>query len=140
MLLNAYMLLIIYARVGLIQLYSMLVLFAKCWESKLLIQVRVEKLNGDLHRPSGIRYVSISFSVRCLVSLAYRKGLISMVTLSVVVPQSIGSFLHNKIGDHTGEFLVISFGGFYRHSMFLNCSDFSVSESSLGACLSGRVW
>ena len=80
----------------------------------------MEKFNGDLHQPSGIRYVSISFSVRCLVSLAYRKGLISTVTLSVVVPQAIGIFLRNKIGDHTGEFLVISFGGFYQHSMFLN--------------------
>ena len=62
------------------------------------------------------------------------KGLISTVTLSVVVPQSIGSFLCNRIGDHTREFLVISFGGFYRHSMFFNCSNFSVSESGLGAC------
>ena len=35
----------IYARVGLTQLYSMLVLFTERWESKLLIQVRVEKLN-----------------------------------------------------------------------------------------------
>ena len=40
------------------------------------------------------------------------KGLISVVTLSVVVPQAIGNFIRNKIGDHTGEFLVISFGGF----------------------------
>ena len=40
------------------------------------------------------------------------KGLISAVTLFVVVPQAIGSFLRNRIGDHTGEFLVISFGGF----------------------------
>ena len=99
----------------------------------------MEKLNGYLHQPSGIRYVSISFSVRCLVSLAYRKGLISMVTLSVVVPQAIGIFLHNRIGGHIGEFLVISFGGFYRHSMFLNCSDFSISESGLGACFPGSV-
>ena len=99
----------IYARVGLTQLYSMLVLFGECWESKLLIQARMEKLNGDLHQPSGIRYVSGSFSVRCLVSLAYGKGFISVVTLFFVVPQSIGSFLRNRIGDHTGEFLVISF-------------------------------
>ena len=99
----------------------------------------MENLNGDLHQPSRIRYVSISFSVRCLVSLSYGKGLISAVTLSVVVPQAIGSFLCNRIGDHTGEFLVISFGGFYRHSMFLNCSDLSVSESGLGACFSGSV-
>ena len=54
----------------------------------------------------------ISFSSRCLVSLAYGKGLIYMVTMSVVVPQAIGIFLRNRIGDHTGEFLVISFGGF----------------------------
>ena len=98
----------------------------------MLIQARVEKLNGDLHQPSRIRYVLRSFSVRCLVSLAYRKGLISVVTLSILVPQAIGSFLYNRIGDHTGKFLVISFGGFYRHSMFLNCSNFSVSESGLG--------
>ena len=78
----------------------------------MLIQARVEKLNGDLHQPSRIRYVLRSFSVTCLVSLAYGKGLISMVTLSIVVPQAIGSFLRNRIGDHTGEFLIISFGGF----------------------------
>ena len=99
----------------------------------------MEKLNGDLHQPSRIRYESRSFSVRCLVSLTYRKGLISVVTLSVVVPQAIGSFLHNRVGDHTGEFLVISFGVFYRHSMFLNCSDFFVSGSGLGPCFSGSV-
>ena len=40
------------------------------------------------------------------------KGLIFVVTMSVVVPQAIGSFLCNRIGDHIGEFLVISFGGF----------------------------
>ena len=83
-------------------------------------QARVENLNRDLHQASGIRYVSRSFSVRYLVSLAYGKGLISAVTLSVAVPQAIGNFLRNRIGDHTGEFLVISFGGFYRYSMFLN--------------------
>ena len=77
--------------------------------------------------------------VICFVSLAYGKGLISAVTLSIVVPQATGSFLCNRMGDHTGEFLVISFGGFYWHSMFLNCYDFSVSESVLGACMSGSV-
>ena len=97
----------------------------------------MEKLNGDLHQPFEIRYVSLS--VRCCVSLAYGKGLICTVTLSIVVPQAIGSFLRNKIGDHTREFLVISFGGFYRHSIFLNCFDFSVSESGLGACFPGSV-
>ena len=99
----------------------------------------MEKLNGDLHQPFGIRYVSISFSVRYFVSLAYGKGLISAVTLSVVVPQAIGSFLRNKISDHIREFLVIFFRGVYQHSMFLICSDFSVSESGLGACFPSSV-
>ena len=99
----------------------------------------MENFNGDLHQPSGIRYVSRSFSVRCLVSLAYWKGLISAVTLSIVVPQAIGIFFRNRIGDHTGEFLVIFFGGLYRHSMFLIWSDFSISESGLGTCFPGSV-
>ena len=51
----------------------------------MLIQEKVEKLNRDLHQPSRIRYESRSFSVICLVSLAYREGLISGVNLSVVV-------------------------------------------------------
>ena len=100
----------------------------------MLIQERVEKLNGDLHQSSGIRYESRSFSVRCLVSLAYREGFISGVNLSVVVPKSIGISLCNRIGDSAGEFLVIfPLGVFYRHSMFLNCSDFSVSKLGMGA-------
>ena len=78
----------------------------------MLTQAGLEKLNEDLHQPSGIRYVSRSFSVRCFISLAYGKGLISADTLSVVVSQSIGIFLHNRIGNHTGDFLVISFGDF----------------------------
>ena len=113
MLLIAYTLLIIYVRVGLTQLYiACLSLFVERWERKLFIQARVEKLNGDLHQPSVIRYVSRSFRVRCLFLLHIGKGLISAVTLSIVVPQAIGSFLRNKIGYHTREFLVISFGGF----------------------------
>ena len=59
--------------------------------------------------------------------------------MSVVVPQAIGSCLHNRIGDHTGEFLAVSFRGFYQHSMFLNCSDFSVSKLGMGACFPGSV-
>ena len=74
--------------------------------------MRLEKLHGDLHQPSRLRYVSRSFSVRCLFLLHIGKGLISAVTLSVVVPQAIGSFLRNKIGNHIGDFLVISFGDF----------------------------
>ena len=53
-----------------------------------------------------------SFSVRCLVSLTYKEGLISGVNIPVVVPQSIGISLRNRIGDSTGEFLVIVLLGF----------------------------
>ena len=74
----------------------MLVLFIECWGSNLSIQARVGKLNGDLHQPSIIRYESRSFSVIYLVSLAYRKGLIFGVKLSVVVPQAIGISLCNS--------------------------------------------
>ena len=70
----------------------------------------MEKLNEDLHQPYGIRYVLRSFSVRCLVSLASRKLLISVVTLFVVVPQAIGSFLCNGIGDHTRDVPCFSLG------------------------------
>ena len=72
----------------------------------------LKNINMDLHQPSEIRYVSRSFSVICLFLLHIGKGLIFAVTLSIVVPQDIGIFLRNRIGDHTGEFLVISFGGF----------------------------
>ena len=86
---------IIYARVGLTQLYI------ACLSCLLNVEVAnylyKREWNGDLHQPSGIRYVSRSFSVRCLVSLAYQKGFIFAVTLSIVVPQSIGSFLHNAL-------------------------------------------
>ena len=98
------------------------------------------KLNGDIHQPSKIRYKSRSFSVRCLVSLAYREGLISGVNLSIVVPQAIGISLCNRIGDSAREFLVIfPLGVFYRHSMFLNYSDFSISELGMEACFPGSV-
>ena len=68
----------------------------------MLIQARVEKLNGDLHQPSRIRYVSRSFSVRCFICLAYWEG-IDFCGYSVCcgTPQAIGSFLRNRIGDHT---------------------------------------
>ena len=116
---------LIYDRVGLTQLYRMLILFAECWERKLSIQARVEKLNGDLHQPSRIRYVSRSFCVRCLVSLAYRKELISGVKLSVVVPRAIGISLCNRIGDSTGDVpcFYLEFGGIMC-LIFLTCSLF----------------
>ena len=77
-------------------IYSMLVLFITCWGRNLSIQAGVGKLNGNLHQPSRIRYELRAFSVRYLVSLAYRKWLISGVKLSVVVPQAIGISLCNK--------------------------------------------
>ena len=82
-------------------------MFTCCWGSNLSIQVEVGKLNGDLLQPSRIRYKVWSFSVRYLISIAYWKGLIFGVKLSVVVPQAIGISLHNRIGDSTGEFLVV---------------------------------
>ena len=87
--------------------------------------MRVEKLNGDLHQPSRIRYVPRSFSVRCLVSLAYRKGLIFGVNLSVVVPQAIGISLRNRIGDSTGDAPCCSLGlGATMGLILLICSLF----------------
>ena len=83
-------------------IYSMVVLFIECWGSNLSIQAGVGNLNGDLHQPSGIRYESISFSVRCLVSLAYREGLISGVNMYVVVPQAIGISLCDSYGEEDG--------------------------------------
>ena len=96
MLLISYALLIIYARVGLTPLYSMLVLFADCWESQLITQAGLENLNRDLHQPSRIRYVQRSFSVRCCISLACWEG-IDFCGYSVCcgIPQAIGSFLRN---------------------------------------------
>ena len=73
----------------------MLVLFIECSGSNSSIQAEVGKLNGDLHQPYGIRYESRSFSVICLVSLSNRKGLISRVKMSIVVPQAMGISLHN---------------------------------------------
>ena len=60
--------------------------------------------------------------------------------LSVVVPQAIGISLRNRIGDSAGEFLVVVLWGlFSRHSMYLNCSFSLVFVSGLGACMPGRV-
>ena len=105
---NAYTLFIIYTRIDItpidiVFLYCLLV----CWGSNLSIQAKVGKLNGDLLQPSRIRYEVWSFSVRYLISIAYWKGLIFGVKLSVVVLQAIGISLRNRIGDSTGEFLVI---------------------------------
>ena len=66
-------------------IYSMLVLFTCCWGSNLSIQAEVGKLNEDLLQPSEIRYKVWSFSVRHLIYIAYWKGFIFGVKLSVVV-------------------------------------------------------
>ena len=106
-------------------IYSMLVLVIECWGSNVSIQVGVGKLNKDLHQPSKIRYESRSFSVSCLVSLAYRKGLISGVKLSVVVPQAIGISLRNIIGDSAGDVPCFSLGfGGTMGLILLTCSLF----------------
>ena len=64
-------------------IYSMLVLFTCCWGSNLSIQAEVGKLNDDLLQLSRIRYEVGCFSVRHLLSIAYWKGLISGVKLSI---------------------------------------------------------
>ena len=138
---NACTLLIIYARIDLTPwyiecLYCLLVVEEVIYQFKL----KIRKLNGDLLQLSGIRYEVWSFSFRHLISIAYWKGLISGVKLSVVVPQAIGISLRNRIGDSAGEFLVVVLWGlFSRHSMNLNCSFSLVSVSGMGACMPGRV-
>ena len=103
----------------------MLFLFTDCWGSNLSIQIGVGKINRDLLQPSGIRYEFWSFSVRYLIFLAYWKGLISGVKLSVVVPQAIGISLCNRIGDSTRDVPYFYLG--FADTMgliFLTCSLF----------------
>ena len=93
---NAFTLLIIYSRIDLTPwyiecLYCLPVVEEVIYQFKL----KIGKLNGDLLQPSGIRYEVWSFSVRHLISIAYWKGLISGVKLSIVVPQAIGISLCN---------------------------------------------
>ena len=96
-------------------IYSNIVLFSKCWDRNLSIQDGVGKLNEDLHQPSRIRYESRSFSVRYLVSLAYRKGLISGVNLSVVVPQAIVISLRNKYYPNRKRDNLLSDGRLFKY-------------------------
>ena len=100
MLSNTYTLLIIYARIDLtpwyiICLYCLLVVEEVIYQFKL----KIGRLNGDLLQSSGIRYEVWYFSVRHLISIAYRyrKGLIFGVKMSIVVPQAIGIYLRNTI-------------------------------------------
>ena len=84
---NAYTLLIIYARIDLTPwyiefLYCLLVVEELIYQFKM----NIGNLNGDLLQLSGIRYEAWSFSVKHLISIAYWKGLIFGVKLSVVVP------------------------------------------------------
>ena len=117
-------------------LYSMLALFT-VFESE---KRDWKKLNGDLLQPSGIRYDSRSFSVRCFISLAYWE-MIDFCGFSICcgTTQAIGSFLRNTIGDSTREVPSCFSLGVFRHSMCLNCSDFSVSMPSMGACFPSSV-
>ena len=101
---NSFTLLIIYARIDLTPwyiecLYCLLVVEEVIYQFKL----KIGKLNRDLLQPSGIRYEVWSFSVRHLISIAYWKGLISGVKLFVVVSQTIGISLRNRIGDSVGH-------------------------------------
>ena len=110
---NVYTLLIIYARIDItliyiVCLYCLLVVEEVIYQFKL----NIGKLNGDLPQPSRIRYEVWSFSVRYLISLAYWKEFISGVKMSIVVPQAIGIYLSNRIGDSAGEFLVVVLWGF----------------------------
>ena len=120
----------------------MLVLFIECWGSNLSIQAEVGKLNGDLLQLFGIRYKVWSFSVRYLISIAYWKGLIFGVKISVVVPQAIGISLCNRIGNFAREFLVVVLWGLVSwHSMYLNCSLSLVSMLGMGhVCLVEPDW
>ena len=118
----------------------MLVLFIECWGSNLLIQAGVGKLYEDVHQPYGIRYESRSFSVRYLVSLAYRKGLISGVKLSIVVPQAIGMSFRKRIGNSVEEFLVIVLWGFLSAFNVLELLLFLCFWVEFGGILAGSVW
>ena len=94
---NAYTLLIIYARIDITPIYIVCLSFLLVVEEVIYqFKLKIGKLNGDLLQPSGIRYEVWSFSVRYLISIAYWKGLIFGVKLSIVVPQAIGTSLHNS--------------------------------------------
>ena len=103
----------------------MLLLFTCCWGSNLSIQVEVGKLNGDLLQPSEIRYEVWSFRIIYLISIAYWKGLIFGVRLSIVVPQSIGISIRNRIGNSTGDVPCFYLGFVGTMGLiFLTCSLF----------------
>ena len=97
---NASTLLIIYAIIDLTPwyiefLYCLLVVEEVTDQFKL----KIGKLNGDLLKPSGIRYEVWSFSVRHFISIDIGKYWFLESKLSVVVPQAIGIYLHNSRED-----------------------------------------
>ena len=100
---NAYTLLIIYTRVDITPIYSMLVLFTCCLGSNSSIQAEIGKLNGDLLQPSRIKYEVWSCSVRYLISIAYWKGLISRVANSITERNSYGLGYHNRQLDSRNQ-------------------------------------
>ena len=67
--------------------------FVRCSWEKIVIAIALEKLKRDLLQPYGIRYDSISLSVRFAYCLTYWERVISGVILSVVVPPSHRKFL-----------------------------------------------
>ena len=70
--------------------------------------------------------MSRSFSVRCFISLAYWEGIYFCdYSIYCSTPQAIGSFLCNRIGDHTGDVpcFYLGFGGTIC-LIFLTCSLF----------------
>ena len=71
------------------------------------------------------------FVLDVLFLLHIGKGLISMVTLSVVVPQDIGIFLRNRIVNHTRDvpYFCLGFGG-TMCLILLNCSLFLLVSMS----------
>ena len=72
----------------------------------------LEKLNGDLLQLSRTRYDSYASALDDFIALAYWKGLISGVILSVVVPPSYRKFLSvTELATPLGRFLVVFIWG-----------------------------
>ena len=118
-------------------IYSMLVLFTCCWGS--IISIQIEDWKAQWGSTSTVQ--NKVWGLILLFLLHIGKDWFLESKLSVVVPQAIGISLRNRIGDSAGEFLVVVlWGWFSRHSMYLNCSFSLVSVSGLGACIPGRVW
>ena len=68
----------------------------------------VEKLNGDLLQPSGIRCVQYPLVLALFISIAYGNGLISGVILFVVVyPNPYEAFSVTKLTTPLGTFLFV---------------------------------